>query len=43
MQILIEISDEEFKRISNSNPSYADDFSIMLLKMAHRFLKDMGE
>lgn len=28
MQVLIEIPDEEYKKISNSNPSYADDFSI---------------
>ena len=28
MQIVINISDEEYKKISNSNPSYADDFSI---------------
>ena len=28
MQIVIKIPDEEYKKISNSNPSYADDFSI---------------
>lgn len=28
MQVLINIPDEEYKKISNSNPSYADDFSI---------------
>ena len=28
MQIVIYIPDEEYKKISNSNPSYADDFSI---------------
>lgn len=28
MQVLIKIPDEEYKKISNSNPSYADDFSI---------------
>lgn len=28
MKIMIEIPEEEYKKISNSNPSYADDFSI---------------
>lgn len=28
MQLVIKIPDEEYKKISNSNPSYADDFSI---------------
>lgn len=28
MQILIKISDEDYIKISNSNPSYADDFNL---------------
>lgn len=28
MKIVINISEEEYKKISNNNPSYADDFSI---------------
>ena len=28
MKIVIDISEEEYKKISNNNPSYANDFSI---------------
>ncbi len=49
MQLVIDISDEEYKKISNSNPSYADDFPIyyaiknaIILPKGHGELKDVS-
>lgn len=48
MQVLIKIPDEEYKKISNSNPSYADDFNLYyaikngtVLPKGHGRLKDV--
>lgn len=49
MHVLINISEDVYTKISNSNPSYADDFSIYYaikngvpIPKGHGDLKDMG-
>ncbi len=48
-EIVIRIPEEDYKKISNSNPSYADDFNLyyaikngVKLPKGHGNLKDMG-
>lgn len=50
IELVIKIPDEEYKKISNSNPSYADDFSIYYaikngtpLPKGHGRLGDLGK